>query len=121
MIECLPDFPDNVIAVACHGHVTRGDYESVLVPRVEAALARHESLRLYYRIGEDFDGVDAGAVWEDFKIGIGHLRRWQRIAVVTDVAWIRATMKLFGFIVPGEMRLFPVARTAEARDWIVGA
>ena len=118
MIEVLPKFPDNVVAVACSGHVTRKDYETVLVPYVEDALKRHEKVRLYYQIASDFDAIDPGAVWEDFKVGMGHLLRWERIAVVTDVDWIRHTMRAFSFLVPGEMKLFSVAEMKTARDWI---
>jgi len=38
MIEVLKDFPDNVAAFACHGHITKQDYATVLVPAVEQAL-----------------------------------------------------------------------------------
>jgi hypothetical protein len=121
MIEPLPDFPDNVVAFACHGHVTRQDYEATLVPTVEAALQRHEKVRFYYEIGADFSGVDPGAVWEDLKVGVEHWLRWERIAVVTDVEWIGQTMRVFGFLMPGVVRVFPTAEAAEARDWIVAA
>ena len=118
MIEPLPDFPDNVVAMACRGHVTRKDYETVLIPAVEAALGKHDKVRLYYEIGPDFTGIDPAAVWEDFSIGMSHLTRWERIAVVTDVDWIRNTMQFFRFLLPGEMRVVPVAEAGKARDWI---
>jgi hypothetical protein len=121
MIEALRDFPDNIIAVACKGHVTRNDYETVLVPIVEKAIERHDKIRLYYQIGSDFDGIDPGAVWEDFKVGVEHLLRWERIAVVTDVDWIRHTMRAFGFLIPCEMKIFPTSEAAKARDWIIAA
>ncbi|MEO8716276.1 MAG: STAS/SEC14 domain-containing protein, partial [Acetobacteraceae bacterium] len=76
MIEALPDFPGNVVAFACKGRVTRADYEAVLVPIVEQALQRQGKLRLYYQIGAEYTGIDAGAVWEDFRIGVAHLSRW---------------------------------------------
>ncbi len=50
---------------------------------------------------------------------MGHLGRWERIAVVTDVAWIENTMKVFSFVIPADMRIFPVSDAASARDWIV--
>lgn len=118
MIEALADFPERVVAFACHGHVTRADYEAILVPAVERALGRHEKLRLYYETGADFSGIDPGAVWEDVKVGVEHLRRWERIAVVTDVEWIRHTMRIFGFLLPGELRLFSTAEREVARTWI---
>ena len=95
MIKVLTGFPDSVLAFACHGHVTKQDYESVLIPTVEKALDAHEKVRIYYEISPDFAGIDPGAVWEDFKTGMGHLSRWERFAVVTDVDWIRHTMHLF--------------------------
>ena len=32
MIELLKGFPDNVTAFALHGHVTKADYDTVLIP-----------------------------------------------------------------------------------------
>jgi SpoIIAA-like len=118
MIEAFSDFPPNVLAFACKGHVSKDDYKRVLVPSVEKALREHEKVRIYYKIGSDFTGIDPSAVWEDMKVGVGHLQRWDRIAVVTDVSWIRHTMSMFGFLLPGEMRLFPMSEAAKARDWI---
>jgi hypothetical protein len=121
VIEALPDFPANVVAFACSGQVTRTDYATVLVPIVENALRQQEKLRLYYQIGAEFAGIDPGAMWEDFKIGVAHLSRWDRIAVVTDVDWIRHTIWIFSFLIPGEVRVFPTSETAAAREWIVAA
>lgn len=85
MIETLKGFSENVIAVVCSGHVMRYDYETVLIPRVEQALAQDKKVRLYYQIDADFMGIEPGAVGEDVKVGMEHLLRWERIAVVTDV------------------------------------
>lgn len=121
MIETLRDFPDNVVAVSCHGHVTRDDYDKVLIPAVEGKLARHDKVRLYYEIGPEFTGIDPGAIWADFKVGMEHLSRWDRVAIVTDVDWIKNTMRFFSFLFPVEMRFFPMTQAAEARSWIAAA
>jgi hypothetical protein len=120
MIEILPGFPDNVVALACRGHVTKEDYDGVLVPTVEKALKEHEKVRLYYEVDPDFTGIEPGAVWEDFRVGVEHLSRWERIALVTDVSWIAHTMMAFSFLMPAEMKLFGTADEAAARDWIAG-
>jgi hypothetical protein len=119
MIEALKDFPDNTLAFACRGHVTRRDYETVLIPAVEKALQEHEKVRLYYHIGTDFTGVDPGAVWEDFRVGAENWLRWERVAVVTDLDWIKNIMWAFGFLMPGGLRVFSTAEESKARDWIV--
>ncbi len=40
MIELLKDFPDNVVAFAFHGRVTKADYDEVLITDFEDRLAR---------------------------------------------------------------------------------
>ena len=49
-----------------------------------------------------------------------HVRHWERIALVTDVDWIGAAMKVFSFLMPGDVRLFPLAAD-QAREWIASA
>ena len=119
MVEQLQDFPSNTVAFACHGHVTRQDYVKTLVPAVEKAFAEHEKVRLYYEIGHDFANVDMGAAWTDFTTGLEHWLRWERIAIVTDVDWIRNMMWAFGFMMPGEVRLFSMSEKDAAKKWLV--
>ena len=58
---------------------------------------------------------------EDFKVSMEHVRRWERIALVTDVEWIGNAMKVFGFLMPGETRLCSLADADQAREWISGS
>jgi hypothetical protein len=118
MIKLLDGFPENVVACSCEGHVTQKDYEEVLIPRLNAALSRFPKVRVYYEVGPDFHGIDAGAAWEDFKVGVGNLSRWERMAVVTDVDWIRLVLSAFRVFMPGELRLFAANQTSHARLWI---
>ena len=118
MIELLKGFPDNVVAAAASGHVTRADYERVLIPAVNAAFRRHRKVRFFYELRPT--AIDAGAVWDDFKVGMEHLLQWERIAAVTDVDWIRSGVNLFRPFVPGEMRVFGMDQADEARRWIAG-
>jgi len=121
MIETLSGFPDTVVAFRASGHVTRQDYETVVVPAVEEAFKRHQSLRLYFQLDSDFEGIGPGAMWEDFKVGMEHVRHWERITLVTDVEWIGNAMKVFGFLMPGDLRLFSLADADQAREWIASS
>ncbi|MGD0291856.1 MAG: STAS/SEC14 domain-containing protein [Candidatus Binataceae bacterium] len=118
MIEILTDFPDNIVAAAAHGVVTKHDYQDTLVPRVELTLKRYPKIRCYYDLGAQFSKMEPGAMWEDFKIGVEHLSRWERVAVVTDVEWIRQAVNVFRFLMPGEVRVFATSEAASAREWI---
>lgn len=118
VIERLTDFPDNIVAFKCHGRVTKDDYDTVLIPDVEKMLQQHDKLRVYYEFAPDFDGIEPAAAWEDAKVGFSHFRSWERLAVVTDVEWIKQTMRFFGFLMPAEIRTFSLADVGAARDWI---
>jgi SpoIIAA-like len=117
MIEQLTGFADNVVAFRCLGRVTKSDYISVLVPAVTEALRTHPKVRLYYETGPDFS-LDPAAAWEDFKVGMENITRWERVAVVTDVGWIKQAVQLFGFLMPGVISLFSRAEAEHARAWI---
>ena len=119
MIELAKGFPDYVIGLIGKGRVTRNDYLEIVVPAIEAARKHHARLRLFYDLGEQFSEIDFGAEWEDLKLGIEHYFVWDRVAVVTDVAWIRHLVGALRFLMPAQMRVFANAQVAEARTWIV--
>jgi hypothetical protein len=119
VIEHLSNFPANVLAFRCGGRVTKSEYDSVLTPTVVKALETSKKIRVYYETSADFEGIEAGAVWEDFRLGAEHLPQWERFAIVTDVGWIPQTMRLFSFLMPGVMRFYSTSDAAKARDWIV--
>ena len=124
MIEILKDFPDNVLAFAFHGHVTKADYDTVLKPDAEDRLKRHKKLRIYCEIPPDFERFDPGAVWEDTKFGFGHYFDWERCAVVTDVEWAKPSLNFatfLGFLWPGQYRAFSDVEAPKAREWIAQA
>ncbi len=121
MIEYLKGFPRNVLAFVCKGRVTKVDYDTVLVPAVQSALRTAGKVRLYYETDADFAGLEPGAMWEDFKVGMEHLTRWERVAVVTDVPWIRHTVQFFSFLLPGTTKLYSRSEAAQAREWIASA
>jgi hypothetical protein len=118
MIEQLAGLPAGTLGFRARGQVTAEDYERVIVPDVEAAFALNRKLRLLYHVGEDFTGFDPGAMWDDAKLGFRHFSGWDRVALVTDVPWLRMTATAMGFAVPAEFRLFPNAELQAALRWI---
>jgi hypothetical protein len=112
--------PENVLAFRAVGKIEKADYEGVLEPAVDALIAAHGEVRFVYVLGPEFDGYSTGAGWEDAKLGIGHLSKWKRIAVVTDHDWIRHATSMFGWMVPGEMKTFDVAEEGAAIEWAAG-
>jgi hypothetical protein len=114
MISLIEGLPDDVVGILATGKVTRKDCDGVFVPAVQKALSRHDKIRLYYEISSRFPG----ATWDDLQVGIEPLPQWARIAVVTDVSWIRHTVNALRFLIPGDIRVFATVRAQEGRDWI---
>ncbi len=114
MIELIEGLPANVVGIAVKGRVTRQDCREVLAPAVARTLRRRERIRLYYEIGSRFPG----AGWDDLDLGLEHAAWCERVAIVTDIAWISLTVKALRFLIPGEVRVFSTIQTAEGRAWI---
>jgi len=118
MIELLHDLPERVVGVKASGHVTAADYETVLIPAIESQIKTRGTARILYQIGPEFSDFTAGAMWDDAKLGLQHLRHWERVAVVTDVDWVASAVRLFRFVVPGMVRVFSNAQYADAAAWV---
>ncbi len=118
MVKKIPDLPDNVLGFTAKGTVTTNDYESIIIPEVEALFSRHRKVRFLYHLGEDFSGFEAAAMWDDTKLGLKHLTAWERIAFISDIEWIRVAIRLFGIAIPGHVRVFHNREITEAKRWI---
>ena len=121
MLKILSDFPENVVAVLASGEVTGQEFRNVLVPTVESRLKTHDKLNLFYQFDPDFSSMRAEAMWEDAKLDIGHWREWDRIAVITDVGWIRKGARLAVMLLHRPVRVFTNAEADAAREWITGS
>ena len=118
MIRLIDGLPSNVIGFEAVGEVRAGEYKSVLDPAVDEALATHDKIRFLYVLGDDFDGYSGGAMWEDTKVGVSHWSKWEKIALVTSHTAYADGVKAFGWMVPGEIRVFPVADLEDAKNWV---
>ena len=118
MIEKIPDLPDNVLGFSAKGKVTVNDYESIIIPAVEELFSRQKKVRFLYHLGEEVTGFEAAAMWDDAKLGLKHLQGWEKMAIVSDIEWVRAAIKIFGLVIPGEVRVFHNNELTEATRWI---
>jgi SpoIIAA-like len=118
MIKELNDMPAGVIGFEASGKLHAEDYRDVVLPALERAAAAGEVR--FVIVMRDFGGMSGGALWQDLRVGIEHLRAWKRIAVVTDIDWVSHMTSLFGWMTPGEVKTFPIAQRAEALEWVAG-
>lgn len=73
---------------------------------------------MLYFTGE-CDGLESGAVRQDVKTG-RDWSAWERMALVTDHAWMRDGLWMFVWAVPGEVTAFRAGERQEAMAWGAG-
>lgn len=118
MLKLILDLPDNVLGIEAIGEVTAEDYQTVLEPELEDKLRKCKKVRLLYVLGDTFDGYTLSAAWQDAKVGLKHFTQFDRIAVVSDLDWIRNSVKIFAFAMPGEVHNYNISELHKAREWI---
>lgn len=116
MIRQLDDLPAGVIGFEATGTIAAADYREVLLPALEQAVETGDVRFLL--VMRNFDGISGGAIWQDLKIGMEHLRSWKRIALVSDIAWMTHLADLFGWMTPGETKTFTLDQLDEAIQWV---
>ena len=114
----LDGYPDNVVAFRAEGVITREDYEETLIPLVEDRIGARGKIKLLYWCGEEFKGFSAGAMWDDARFGLTHLGDFSKIAVVSDIEWLRQSVKLFAPLMRAPVQVFHNAAIKDAKCWI---
>jgi hypothetical protein len=118
MLTVIEGLPDEVIGIRISDKLRAEDYERQLIPLVNEKLKRHRKLDFLCCIDGEWQGMEAGAVWQDLRLGLGRIGHWARMAIVSDIAWLERSIKLFGVFSPGELRHFHSADYTAAREWV---
>ena len=118
VITRLADLPDNVLALEVKGELTSDDYEEILAPAIKLQRENYDKIRLLVVLGDEFTGFTAGALWQDEKLLDTNFFSFERIAVATDSGPGRGAMHLFGWMIPGGVRLFGADEVDEAKAWV---
>ncbi|MGA9827202.1 MAG: STAS/SEC14 domain-containing protein, partial [Rhodanobacteraceae bacterium] len=106
MLTIIDGLPEHVIGIRINDKLRAEDYEKQLVPLVNERLKNHRKLDLLCCIDGEWKGMEAGAVWQDLRLGLGRIGHWARMAIVSDIKWLENAVKLFRVFSPGELRHF---------------
>jgi SpoIIAA-like len=81
-------------------------------------------IRIVEVIASDYEGFGPGGFVEDLKLGFGtlfqHYSDFNRIAVVSDKAWVAHTLHALAWMIPGELALFGLDELEQAKKWAAG-
>jgi hypothetical protein len=122
MIEVM-ESQGTLLWLRARGRLTVRDYRDVLIPRLEEIIQEHGKVRLLFQFDPDFQGFEAGALWEDLKFDLRHLEDFEKLVIVGATRWMEAAVKLFAHFMTGEVRTMLPDHLAEAWEWLqdVGA
>lgn len=118
MIDIIHDVPDDILAVAARGKITKRDYVETMLPAIERHVNEYKCIKLLFCVGI-LDKVELGAMWEDAKFGITHWHDFSHIALVTDIPWLENTARFFTPFFPGEIKIFDKLDYEVALEWLL--
>lgn len=118
MIEIRDTHSDGLIEIRMVSPVTEDDYKTTLVPAIDAALAKHDRVRLLAVIEAKISDFTLGAIFQDSRLGLKHWRGFDRVAVVTDNSIIAASVSAFSIFMPCPVMKFDMDEQDEARRWL---
>ena len=117
MLQFLPVFEGNTIAVRASGKLSHEDYQNFL-PKLEAQIKELGKVSVLFEL-DDFLGWDLEAAKDDFKFGMSHLDDIERFAVVGDKTWEHWMIAMVKPFMPsGLVRYFDHENLQEAWDWL---
>lgn len=118
MLKISDESKGNVLILEAESKLTDEDYKQVLIPRVEAIIQEHGKARLLLDMGDQFQGWEAKAAWDDAYFGLSHRKDFEKMAVIADRRWVEWAMKAGAPLFSGEMKTFAPNERAEAHRWI---
>lgn len=118
MITKMNGIPDYVAGFTATGEVTKKDYTDVVFPEVERVLNKHGHIHFLLELETSAGNLTAGAWMSDAMIGLKHLTKWKKMAIVSDQNAVEKITDIISPIMPGESKGFNLSELDEAKEWV---
>src|SRR5688500_2365780 len=113
--------PAGTVGFEAIGKVEDDDFERAVEPVLRGEIAAGRKIRLLYLLGPELREYEGDTLGEEMKFAARHPTSYERVAVVSDEDWLRPALRVLSVLVPGQLRAFPVAQLAAAREWLAMA
>ena len=119
MIVQIPELPDTMVGFKADGEVTKEDFEIV---KLQVSRLVEKTGQLNYLLFLDNSPADftLGAWLQDALLGIKHITKWNRAAIISDSETVIDFTAVFSKVMPGEFRGYHKAEYQTAVDWVSG-
>ena len=118
MIQLIDNLPAGTLGFSCGGQISGDDMQRLVIPQVEAALLEHERIKALVVLQPDFEGLSLEAAWDDTNLGLRHWDGFERLAVVTDLSWVRQASRILALLLPYPVQQFNLGNLDGARRWL---
>ncbi len=117
MIQFLPVFEGNTIAIRATGKLTHEDYQAFL-PKLEEQIKQLGKVSVLMEL-DNFKGWELNAAKDDVEFALKHVEDIERFAVVGDKAWEHWMVAMVKpFVLSADVKYFNREDLQEAWDWL---
>ncbi len=117
MITHIENLPLNMVGFKATGDVNQSDFTAVVMPKVKEVIERTGKLNYMLVLDTSIKNFTLGAWFKDAIMGIKHLTKWNRAAIITDVEGIKTFTEIFSVLMPGEFKVFEHKDLQSAINW----
>ncbi len=94
------------LSLKAQGKLTHEDYEKIN-PMIDSALAQVKDPKVMALIDlTELVGWEPRAAWDDFKLGLKHGNKFEKIALYGNKHWQEYAAKIGSWFVSGEVKYF---------------
>ncbi|HST31739.1 MAG TPA: STAS/SEC14 domain-containing protein [Chthoniobacterales bacterium] len=115
-IQFEDDSSGKVVVVRVSGRLTLDEYKQ-FVPEFDRSVERKGKIRLLFEISQ-LHSWEAGAAWEDIKLGFKHFADIERLAMVGEKKWQEVMSWVCRPFTTAEVRYFDHGDILAARKWL---
>ena len=118
MLSIIRNTPDNVVAFRATGEVTKSDYDTILIPAVDALVKKQNKINFMLVLDTALKNFTMSAFLKDLGVGLKHFTKWHKMAIISESGAINKFTDFFSFIAPGEAKGFTHAELEQATSWV---
>jgi hypothetical protein len=98
------------------GKLTHEDYE-VITPIIDSALSEVKTPKVKAFVDVTaLEGLEARAVWDDFRMGLKHGNAFEKISILGNKKWPKLAAQIGSWFIAGEMQFFD--NENDALSWL---
>ncbi|PBQ32418.1 STAS/SEC14 domain-containing protein [Sphingobacteriaceae bacterium] len=118
MITPLENLPANMVGFRATDTITEKDFTDTVMPAVKEVIDQTGHLNYLLVLDTSIKNFTMGAWMQDGLMGIKHLTKWKRAAIVSDLDAIRTFTDAFSIVIPGEFKGFKHSELDKAIAWV---